>query len=323
MIDRRRARPSTDEASSDEHHPALPPRGPAGVAAGRRHQPLPGRRDALREGHPHPPRGRRAGLPGGDRLLCDLNPAQKGVHMSRFEEDGERGDRRGRDRRGAASSRRSPSASPPRSSQSQRALRSEVTIRASYPVEKRTPVTDIPTQEMYEPDRHRGGEHRTSRRVVGVTAQGMNACPCAQGLIRPRPRRPCARTGSPRTSRAHRRPRPDRDPQPARARDPLPRRPRRARRRRRRADRDRRGGHVLGDLRAAQAPRRAVRGDRAHRARASWRTRCARWCAACSSGSRTCRTTPSSTPTRSTSRPSTPTTSRPSARGRSGRSGAS
>ena len=29
------------------------------------------------------------------------------------------------------------------------ALRGEVTIRASYPVEKRTPVTGIPTQEMY------------------------------------------------------------------------------------------------------------------------------------------------------------------------------
>ena len=81
----------------------------------------------------------------------------------------------------------------------QRALRSEVTIRASYPVEKRTPVTDIPTQEMYGLIGVAAADRRASRRIVGVTAQGMNACPCAQGLIRPRPRTTCARTASART----------------------------------------------------------------------------------------------------------------------------
>ena len=114
--------------------------------------------------------------------FCDLNPAQKGVHMSRFEEEvneaiddvviGEALIIEGLAERIAT-----------KLVASQRALRSEVTIRASYPVEKRTPVTGIPTQEMYGLIGIAAANPETIRRLVGVTAQGMNACPCAQGLI--------------------------------------------------------------------------------------------------------------------------------------------
>lgn len=114
--------------------------------------------------------------------FCDLNPAQKGVHMSRFEEEvneaiddvvlGEALIIEALAERIAA-----------KLVASQRTLRSEVTIRASYPVEKRTPVTGIPTQEMYGLIGIAAANPATSRRIVGVTAQGMNACPCAQGLI--------------------------------------------------------------------------------------------------------------------------------------------
>jgi len=114
--------------------------------------------------------------------FCDLNPAQKGVHMSRFEEEvneaiddvviGEALIIEALAERIAT-----------KLVASQRALRSEVTIRASYPVEKRTPVTGIPTQEMYGLIGIAAANRDTSRRLVGVTAQGMNACPCAQGLI--------------------------------------------------------------------------------------------------------------------------------------------
>ena len=114
--------------------------------------------------------------------FCDLNPAQKGVHMSRFEEEvneaigdvviGEALIIEALAERIAT-----------KLVASQRALRSEVTIRASYPVEKRTPVTDIPTQEMYGLIGIAAANADTGRRIVGVTAQGMNACPCAQGLI--------------------------------------------------------------------------------------------------------------------------------------------
>jgi GTP cyclohydrolase I/GTP cyclohydrolase-4 len=115
--------------------------------------------------------------------FCDLNPEQKGVHMSRFEETvNEAIDEVviGEALRIEVLAERIASTIVDR----QRTLRSEVTIRASYPVEKRTPVTDIATQEMYGLIGVAAAGPRGTRRLVGVTAQGMNACPCAQGLIR-------------------------------------------------------------------------------------------------------------------------------------------
>ena len=143
---------------------------------------------------------------------------------------------------------------------SQRALRSEVTIRASYPVEKRTPVTGIPTQEMYGLIGIAAANPATSRRLVGVTRAGHERLPLRAGAdLGPGLRGPARGRLLRGGGRAHPRPRAGRDPQPARPRHALPRRPRGHRGGRRRADRDRRGRHVVGDLRAAQAPRRAVR----------------------------------------------------------------
>lgn len=115
--------------------------------------------------------------------FCDLRPDQKGAHMSRFEEAvNEAIDEvvLGAALRVEALAERIAV----RIVESQKALRSEITIRASYPMEKRTPVTDIATQEMYGLIGVAAADSATSRRLVGVTAQGMNACPCAQGLIR-------------------------------------------------------------------------------------------------------------------------------------------
>ncbi len=113
----------------------------------------------------------------------DLNPSQKGVHMSRFEETVNAAIDRvviGQALQIEALAERIAEVVV----ESQRALRSEVTIRASYPVERRTPVSDIATQEMYGLIGVAAVTDGESRRAVGVTAQGMNACPCAQGLIR-------------------------------------------------------------------------------------------------------------------------------------------
>jgi len=115
--------------------------------------------------------------------LVDLDPDQKGVHMSRFEEEvneaidqvmihealaieglAEEIARRVVERQGA--------------------LRGTATITARYPVERRTPVTDVATQEMYGLIGTASARVGESRRAVGVSAQGMNACPCAQGLVR-------------------------------------------------------------------------------------------------------------------------------------------
>jgi GTP cyclohydrolase I/GTP cyclohydrolase-4 len=115
--------------------------------------------------------------------FADLNPQQKGVHMSRFEE----GINEAIDQviLGEALSIESLAQHiAERVVSAQGALRSEVTIRASYPKVRLTPVSEIQSQEMYELIGVASATPNHARRIVGVSAQGMNACPCAQGLIR-------------------------------------------------------------------------------------------------------------------------------------------
>jgi GTP cyclohydrolase-4 len=66
----------------------------------------------------------------------------------------------------------------------QGAGRAETRIVARYPIERRTPVTDLPTQEMVSLIGVAAAGERGVRKVVGVEATGINACPCAQGLVR-------------------------------------------------------------------------------------------------------------------------------------------
>src|SRR5256886_4902099 len=68
----------------------------------------------------------------------------------------------------------------------QAALRAEVRIAARYPLERETPVTGLPTQEMVSLIGLAGASPDRTRRLVGVEATGINACPCAQGLVRER-----------------------------------------------------------------------------------------------------------------------------------------
>jgi GTP cyclohydrolase IV len=66
----------------------------------------------------------------------------------------------------------------------QRALRAKVRIRALYPLERRTPVTGLATQETVGLVGIAAASDSRVRRIVGVEATGINACPCAQGLVR-------------------------------------------------------------------------------------------------------------------------------------------
>src|SRR4051794_30263425 len=119
--------------------------------------------------------------------FVDLNPKQKGAHMSRFEEVVEQAieevvlseafkaetlaahiAERVRDRQGG--------------------LRAEVTITARYPEDKTTPVSGLRTQSMYSLIGSAVASERGTRRLVGVQAQGMTACPCAQEELRGRAR---------------------------------------------------------------------------------------------------------------------------------------
>ena len=119
--------------------------------------------------------------------FVDLAPTQKGAHMSRFEEIVEEAidevvlgeafkaetlaahiAERVRDRQGG--------------------LRAEVSIAAHYPENKSAPVSGISTQAMYRLLGSAVASERGTRRLVGVEAQGMTACPCAQEMVMERSR---------------------------------------------------------------------------------------------------------------------------------------
>jgi GTP cyclohydrolase I/GTP cyclohydrolase-4 len=65
----------------------------------------------------------------------------------------------------------------------QDALRAEVTIAARYPEHKPAPVSGIMTQEIYTLFGSAVASAKGTRRLIGVAAQGMTACPCAQQLV--------------------------------------------------------------------------------------------------------------------------------------------
>jgi len=119
------------------------------------------------------------------RLQCfvDVGTRQKGAHMSRFEEVanevigevvlGEAGFK--------AEALATRIAELVRERQD--AKRAEVTIAARYPEHKPAPVSGIPTQEIYTLYGMAVAAQTGTRRLVGVAAQGMTACPCAQQLV--------------------------------------------------------------------------------------------------------------------------------------------
>jgi GTP cyclohydrolase-4 len=65
----------------------------------------------------------------------------------------------------------------------QGARRAEVSIEARFPEHKPAPVSGIQTQELYTLHGSAACTELGTRRVIGVTAQGMTACPCAQELV--------------------------------------------------------------------------------------------------------------------------------------------
>jgi GTP cyclohydrolase I/GTP cyclohydrolase-4 len=115
--------------------------------------------------------------------VIELGPDQKGAHMSRFEEVvneaigevvlggstfkaetlAERIAKLVRDRQGAR--------------------RAEVTVEARFPEHKPAPVSGVMTQELYTLHGCAVATDLGTRRLIGVTAQGITACPCAQELV--------------------------------------------------------------------------------------------------------------------------------------------
>jgi GTP cyclohydrolase I/GTP cyclohydrolase-4 len=124
------------------------------------------------------------------RLECfvDLGPRQKGAHMSRFEEVVN--DSIGEVVLGQSTFEAEVLAEHIAClvRDRQDALRAEVTIAARYPEHKPAPLSGTPTQEIYTLFGSAVASERGVRRVVGVAAQGMTACPCAQQLVTGRAR---------------------------------------------------------------------------------------------------------------------------------------
>jgi GTP cyclohydrolase IV len=115
--------------------------------------------------------------------FVDLGALQKGAHMSRFEEVVN--DAIGEVILGECSFRAETLAQhiAEKVRERQDAQTAEVTITARYPEHKPAPVSGIPTQEIYALHGSAvAGPHGT-RRLIGVTATGMTACPCAQTLV--------------------------------------------------------------------------------------------------------------------------------------------
>ncbi len=115
----------------------------------------------------------------------DLDPAQRGVHMSRFPELFEQaidelviGEAVLIEELAEHIARTVVGR--------QQALRAEVEVTARYPIQRETPVTRMRTQEMVSLIGVAAASAGGARRVVGVEATGINACPCAQGLVRGR-----------------------------------------------------------------------------------------------------------------------------------------
>jgi GTP cyclohydrolase IV len=67
--------------------------------------------------------------------------------------------------------------------QRQHARRAEVNVEARFPEHKPAPVSGIQTQELYTLHGSAICTELGTRRLIGVTAQGITACPCAQELV--------------------------------------------------------------------------------------------------------------------------------------------
>ncbi|HVA26770.1 MAG TPA: GTP cyclohydrolase MptA [Candidatus Baltobacteraceae bacterium] len=118
-------------------------------------------------------------------MVADLAPDKAGVHMSRFSEILEE----------ATLDVLAETSAPARIERlveaiareivgSQRAIRADVRLRADFGLERWTPVSGKRGEETYTLIGIAHADERGTRRVVGVEAEGMTACPCAQLMVR-------------------------------------------------------------------------------------------------------------------------------------------
>jgi len=115
--------------------------------------------------------------------VVDLGPAQKGAHMSRFEEVVN--EAIGQVVLGESTFKAETLAEHIAQlvRERQGARRAEVSVEARFPEHKPAPESGIQTQELYTLHGSAMCSDIGTRRLIGVTAQGITACPCAQELV--------------------------------------------------------------------------------------------------------------------------------------------
>ncbi|SMG51213.1 GTP cyclohydrolase MptA [Dethiosulfovibrio salsuginis] len=116
-------------------------------------------------------------------LFADLDGSKAGVHMSRFSEILEE-----------AAEEAAGSSAPDIETMAERlaflvaerqeALRSEVRIRAHFPLKKHTPISGKLSQEIYTFIGISACDGKSCRTVSGVEVDGLTVCPCAQDMVR-------------------------------------------------------------------------------------------------------------------------------------------
>ena len=114
-------------------------------------------------------------------LFVHLDAKQAGVHMSRFIENIE-----------DIASEMSKAVSPNFETLAERmavamalaqgASRSEVRIRAQYPMTKRAPVSGMEVEDIYTFVGYAVSDGEATRRAVGVEVNGLTVCPCAREM---------------------------------------------------------------------------------------------------------------------------------------------
>lgn len=139
----------------------------------------------------------RAGVTGVERILAlrpsgalsleldcfvDLAPEQRGAHMSRFEETvNEALD--GLAASGGLDVAELAAGLAERVRERQGSLRAEVALRARRSGERPAPASGARSQEVEVLLGRAVASSRSTRRLTGVEAQGLTACPCAQAMV--------------------------------------------------------------------------------------------------------------------------------------------
>ena len=115
-------------------------------------------------------------------IFADLDASHSGVHMSRFSQDLEDvladiapSSARGIDALAQSLAERVVA--------TQRAERAFVRARAEIALERHTPVSAIKTHEFYTVLAQALVTPQHRRRIIGVEAEGITACPCAQAMV--------------------------------------------------------------------------------------------------------------------------------------------